>query len=139
MMWLDFAIAHKKDAERAFFDFDDIDAVDEIPRLQLENCSDFELAHLGMLLCDGYDPELVLDADTADEIITACDPKLVRALAALDEVREDDLAARWQHNCGIPDALHSLRALRRLALKASAAGLPLLYAQGSDEAEPEDD
>lgn len=139
MMWLDFAIASKQDAERAFFDFDDIEAVDEIARLQLTDLSDFEMAHLGMLLCGGYDPELVLDGDDPDEIITACDPKLVRALAALHDDQLAKLASRWHENSGIKDADANLRALQRFAVKAASQGLPLLYAQGSDQPEaPED-
>lgn len=132
-MWLDFAIAAAKDAERAFFDFDDVDAVDDISRLQLAGLSDCDLAHLGMLLCAGYDPELVLDGDLPDEIITACDPRLVRALAATEADALGELARRWAESSDVCDAEDNLRALHRFATKAVRRGLPLLYAQGSDE------
>ena len=140
MMWLDFAIASRKDAERAFFDFDDADAVDEITRLQLANLSDCELAHLGMLLCDGYNPQLVLDGDAPDEVITACDPQLVRALAALTEAAAvDELARRWHAQCDVEDASETLHALQRMAVKAATRNLPLLYAQGDDRENCRDD
>jgi hypothetical protein len=132
MLWLDIAIARRKDAERAFFESDD-DADDGIPRLQLAGLSDFELAHLGMLLTGAYEPALVLDGDAPDEIVTAMDPRLVDALAAEDAARLPALAARWQAASGHPEALlPALTELHDFACRARADGLALLYAQGSD-------
>lgn len=132
MMWIDFAIAARRDAERAFFDVDGANAADDIPRLQIRDFSDFELAHLGMLLSGGYAPQLVLDGDAPDEIITACDPALVAALAAIAPAGLAALAARWRGACGLEHAAEALEALHGFACRATHAGLPLLYAQGDD-------
>lgn len=139
MMWIDLAIASYRDAERAFFELDGQDTDDDIPRMQLRDFSDFELAHLGMLLCGGYAPELVLDGDEPDEIITACDPKLVAALARLDEPgQQAALAARWREACGLVDAGPALAALAQFAAAAFHSGRPVLYAQGCDRREAAD-
>lgn len=139
MFWIDFAIAGRRDAERAFFDFEGASGEDDIPRLQVADFSDFELAHLGMLLCDGYSPALVLDGDAPDEIITACDPRLVAALAALPETDLALLAERWRANSGLGEANSILPRLQAFARRAQAAGLPLLYAQGDDQARAPDE
>lgn len=138
MMWIDFAIAAYRDAEQAFFDLDGHESDDDIPRMQLRDFSDFELTHLGMLLCNGYAPELVLDGDAPDELITACDPALIAALARLDERQQLPLAARWREACGLADAEGALAALTRFAATAHRSGLPVLYAQGCDRPEPAD-
>lgn len=132
MIWLDLAIAARHDAERAFFDVDGVDAPDQIPRLQLADFSEFELAHLGMLIGDGYTPELVLDGDAPEEIVTACDPSLVDALHCIDDGDIPSLAARWQQASGLADAEARLRQLRDFARRAVELRLPLLYAQGDD-------
>lgn len=137
MLWLDIALARRKDAERAFFEYTDgDDSDDDIPRLQLGGLSDFELAHLGMLLAGGYAPALVLDGDTPDEIVTEMDPRLVDALAALEAAALGGLAARWQAASGQAMPLdEALAALHDFAQRARAGGLAVLYAQGSDQAE----
>ena len=141
MFWLDIAIAARRDAERAFFDDgSDTDGDDGIARVRLEGLSDFELAHLGMLLAGGYTPRLVLDGDSADEIVTEMDPKLVAALGGLGEDALGDAASRWQAAAGTERGLaEALATLREFARQARAAGLPVLYAQGSDLPDEEED
>ena len=139
MFWLDIALAAHKHAERAFFETDD-GAADDIPRLRLPGLSDFELAHLGMLIAGGYNPRLVLDADDENDIVTEIDAQLVRALAVLAEADQPALAARWQHAAGHPFALDdALAALCDFARRARADRLPMLYAQGCDHRAGADD
>ncbi len=133
MFWLDLAVASRRDAERAYFDLEDsVAAADDIPRERIEDLSEFELAHLGMLLCAGYEPALVLDGDLPDEIITACDPRLVHALAELPAAALAPLADRWQAASGVTAGTPALASLKALAEEARTRDLPLLYAQGSD-------
>ena len=132
MFWLDLAVASRRDAERAYFEFEDGTDEDEITRARLEDVSEFELAHLGMLLTDGFNPELVLDGDAPEDIVTACDPALVRALAGLGDSDAPDLARRWENASGLASGDAALDTLRDLAREASHRALPLLYAQGSD-------
>jgi len=132
MFWLDLAIAARNEAEQAFFESDGDAVEDDIPRLRLEPFSEFELAHLGMLLCDGFDPQLVLDGDAPDEVITACDAHLVAALARLTEDQLPPLAQRWQVSSGVEQAEPLLVRLQALAQQAQALGKLLLYAQGDD-------
>ncbi len=134
MFWLDLAIAARHQAEQAFFEDEDDEAVveDDIPRLRLEPMSEFELAHLGMLLCDGFEPQLVLDGEAPDEVITACDARLVAALANRPEDELAALARRWQAACGVDHAEAALVRLHALARQTQVLGKPLLYAQGSD-------
>ncbi|MCB1888774.1 MAG: hypothetical protein KDH20_14295 [Rhodocyclaceae bacterium] len=132
MFWLDLAVASRRDAERAFFDLDDVPLEDDIPRERIEDLSEYELAHLGMLLCEGFEPDLVLDGDAPDEIVTACDPRLVAALAALSVAELPALALRWQVAGGHTEATLALTALKDLAELARERAMPLLYAQGSD-------
>jgi len=132
MLWLDIALARRQDAEQAFFEFDDEDIEDDIPRMQLIGFSDFELTHLGMLLVGGYEAALVLDGEAADEIIAEIDRKLVAALAALPRHELDVVATRWANATGNPDCGEALSDLHDFACQAQAAGLSLLYAQGSD-------
>lgn len=138
MLWLDIALARRQDAEQAFFEFDEEEIEDEIPRMQLVGFSDFELTHLGMLLVGGYEATMVLDGEVADEIIAEIDKKLVAALAALPRHDLDVLATRWANATGNPDCGEALSDLHDFACRAHAEGLSLLYAQGSDDTADED-
>ena len=141
MFWLDIAIAARRDAERAFFDDgSDTDGDDGIARVRIEGLSDFELAHLGMLLAGGYTQRLVLDGDSADEIVTEMDPKLVAALAGLGEDALGDAASRWQAAAGTErGGAEGLPPRRYSARPPRAAGLRVLYPLGSDLPGEEED
>jgi len=139
MFWLDLAIAARHEVEQAFFEGEDAEVEDDIPRLRLQPMSEFELAHLGMLLCDGFEPQLVLDGEAPDEVITACDPRLVAELASRPEAQLAPLAQRWQEASGVDDAMAALARLHAFARQAQALGKPLLYAQGDDRDRGRDD
>lgn len=138
MLWLDIALARRQDAEQAFFEFDDEELEDDIPRMQLVGFSDFDLAHLGMLLVGAYEAALVLDGEDEDELIAEIDQKLVAALAALPTHELDVLATRWAKASGNPACGEALTDLHDFACRARAGGLSLLYAQGNDNACDED-
>ncbi|WP_159684545.1 hypothetical protein [Cognatazoarcus halotolerans] len=138
MLWLDIALARRQDAEQAFFEFEDEDTEDDIPRMQLIGFSDFELSHLGMLLVGGYEAALVLDGEAPDEIIAEIDRTLIAALAALPRHDLDVLATRWANVTGNPGCGEALNELHDFACRARAEGLSLLYAQGNDEMADDD-
>ncbi|MCB1928358.1 MAG: hypothetical protein KDH17_10015 [Rhodocyclaceae bacterium] len=131
MLWLDLAIADRRDAERAFFVTDD-DSADDIVRVRIEDCSEFELAHLALLLTPGFDPQLVVDGDRPSEVVTSCDRRLVSALAATAAADLPALAERWHGACSFERAESVLPELHALACEAERRGRPLLYAQGDD-------
>ncbi|MCB1916125.1 MAG: hypothetical protein KDG52_10450 [Rhodocyclaceae bacterium] len=138
MLWLDFAVASLRDAERAFFvvaDEADEDEPDDIVRVRFPHCSEFELVHLALLLGPGYEPQLVVDGERPSEVVTACDRRMVAGLAALDRTELPELAERWHEASGFPRAGAVLPELHALACTAMQRGQRLLYSQG-DERDP---
>lgn len=143
-MHLDLAVAPRRAAEAAFFDDGASDGDDDIPRIRLEDLSEFELAQLAMLLIGSYEPRTVLDADHPDDIVSEADPRLVQALAALDGAALARLGQTWQEVLAQNDALPAaadrpataLAALHDLARLATDRRHTLLYTQHIDGEDP---
>lgn len=140
-MHLDLVVAHRKAAEAAFFDDQEAPEGDDIPRISLEGFSEFELAHLAILLTGQFEPRLALDGDYPEDIVSEADPALTPALAALTDLDAVPLLARWHAALGgegatTPDPARlatALDTLRELASLAIARRHVLLYTQSLDE------
>jgi len=138
-MHLDLAVAPRKAAEAAFFGEDD--AEDDIPRIRLEGLSEFELAHLAILLAGDFEPRLALDGDCPEDIVSEADPRFVAALAKLPADRRTSLLADWAAVLAAagslptdPDRLPTaLQALEELAVIAVRRRHSLLYTQSLDD------
>jgi hypothetical protein len=138
-MHLDLAVASRKSAEAAFFD--DGSSEDDIPRIRLENLSEFELAHLAIALVDQFEPRLALDADHPEDIVSEADPRFVAALATLPAEPQAALLARWASPLQAAGALPAdpdrlptaLVALQELAALAVQRRHSLLYTQSIGE------
>lgn len=135
-MHLDLAVAPHKAAEAAFFATDD-DAPDAIPRIRLEGLTEFELAHLAIVLVQQFEPRLALDGDCPEDIVSEADPLFVRALAAQPPDALPPLAAQWEQALqatgdAIPDRSRletALVALTELSVLATQRRHALLYTQ----------
>ena len=135
-MHLDLAVAPHKAAEAAFFATDD-DTPDEIPRIRLEGLSEFELAHLAIVLVKQFEPRLALDGDCPEDIVSEADPLFVRTLAAQPPEALPTLTAEWQQALratgdAIPDRPRlesALEAITELAVLAHQRRHALLYTQ----------
>ena len=138
-MHLDLAVAPRKAAEAAFFD--DGGSEDGIPRIRLDGLSEFELAHLAILVTGQFEPHLALDGDCPEDIVSEADPRFVTALAALAADQRPATVAAWAASLEATGSLPAdtdrlptaLEALQELAILAAQRRHSLLYTQSLDD------
>lgn len=140
-MHLDLAVAPRKAAEAAFFDDAGDGGDDGIPRVRLENLSEFELAHLAIALTGSFEPRLALDGDCPEDIVSEADPAFVATLAALPADQRLALLTAWAAALDAAGSLPAdperlptaLAALQELAALAAERRHSLLYTQAMDD------